>query len=428
MNQYQFLFRFDLDHLANTQINRWIEEAPGPLYIASDGSTTQKRGESIISIGLVDSKNQFCSITNSIQIGKNAKATAEAIMAGLPSNCLSSIAGFIGDSAHTQQAATKLVSEALNQLNNEEKEHVNLICGLHTGASCGRKGTEAMSPEQKQLHRDLKLIFSRRINQGYRREDLQQRLQDRLIHFKRKVSGVAFKSDLGSRAGSEAENGLALITYKEDVDHVVNTMIHEIERENERKRTPNRQQQLNRLKRVQNFLNAQNWSETMVNLGSHILLWHGLARRIFKIENHKRSITQKKEDINECISRYERILNESDPGEPYEKLMAIAIQANLLPVLKDCIRKCGEEYLRASRDVKSNVNDYIKFSCTRALAKLRKDTLPYTELADSEDLVISTNRNCESVFGRYKSYEHQFNSMSKEMIEILTRCSINKVI
>ena len=414
--------------MANTQISRWIDESPGPLYLASDGSTTQHHGESIIAIGLVNSQNQFCSIRNSIQVGKDAAAQAETTMGALPTSCLSAIEGFIGDSARLQMAASKLVSRAINELNETEKEHVFLTCGLHTGASCGRKGTEAMSPEHKQFHRDLKLILSKRINEGYRRESLKEQLEDRLVHFNRKVSGVSFKSDLGSRAGSEAENGIALITYRADVDAVLDSMVKKIENENEGKRTKSRQQQLQRLKRVQNYLNPDNWPETMIFLGSHILLWHGLARRIWKIENHKRSVTEKKEDINRCIARYEKVLNENDAGEPYEKLIAVTIQADLLSVQKECIDQCGMEYLRATGNIKKKVNDYIRFSCNRALEKLKKDTLAYTQLPDSNDLIISTNRNCESVFGCYKSYEHQFPSMSKEMIEILTRCSLNKVI
>ena len=419
--------RNDLEHIGNVQIERWIE-SNSTVYLATDSSTTQKKSEAIMAVGLVNDRNEFLSIKNSLYHGKDAKATASAIMATLPTNCLNNIVGGIGDSAHLQQSATKLVFETLNEINNEEKDRVSLICMLHGGSSCSRKNKEAMTDEYKQFHLDLKILLARRLNTGYGPQSLKQRLEDRLIHFKRKVSKIQFLSDKGCRAGTEAENALATIKYKEDIKIVLEEKITEIENQNASSRTPKSLQLLARLKRVNEFLLDENWSTTKVHLGSHILLWFVLARRIYKLENLKRTITEKKEDIKECIDRYAKVINENEPGEIFEKVLAMSITANLPDSHIQVINDCGSEYLRSSREVKSAVNQYIRSATMKAKLKLEKDTRAYSELPDSDKLVISTNRHCESVFGCYKSLEHQFPSMSAEMIEILTRCSRNKVV
>ena len=78
--------------------------------------------------------------------------------------------------------------------------------------------------------------------------------------------------------------------------------------------------------------------------------------------------------------------------------------------------------------MKEEVNNFISEACSRGLEKLLKDTKPLMSLPDSDDVIVTTNRMCEGVFAVYKNLEHHFTSMGTDMIEILTRCSINKVI
>ena len=185
--------------------------------------------------------------------------------------------------------------------------------------------------------------------------------------------------------------------------------------------------QVNRLKRILSYLEPSQIQQTMVHLGSHIALWYGLAQRIGKLENHKFTIREKKAIIRTCEERYQKLLSETDHGECYERLLAITATADLSETQKRIIKECGESYLRAPRELKQEVNQYIIEASTEGLKKLIKDTKPYTELEDSDDLVVSTNQMCESVFGIYKFYELQFPSMSTDNIEVLTRCARNKV-
>ena len=425
----QFLqeLRNDLEHIGNVQIERWIE-TNSEVYLATDSSTTQKKSEAIMAVGLINDKNEFLSIKNSLYNGKDAKACASAIMATLPTNCLPNIIGAIGDSAHLQQATTKLIFQTLNEINGEQKDRVSLICMLHGGSSCSRKNKEVMPQNYKEFHLDMKISFARRENTGYGPQSLKQQLEDRLVQYKRKIPKIQFKSDLGCRAGTEAENALATMAYRDDIKTVVEQTITEIELQNANRSQPIRLQLLARLKRVNQFLLDANWETTKVHLGSHVLLWFVLARRIFKIENLKRSITQKKEDIQVCMDRYNKVINENEPGEAYEKVLAMSITAGLPKSHIDIINDCGNAYLRSPQETKTAVNEYIISATERAKLKLEKDTKAYSDQADSDKLIISTNRQCESVFGCYKAFEHQFSSMSAEMIEILTRCSRNKVV
>ena len=382
---------------------------------------------SILAIGLVNSQNQFMAIKNLLVSEKDAKSTCQNIMTTLPSSVLTRISGSIGDSAHAQLLTQKLIHQTLQAVNGDEKERKSFVCGLHTKCSCQRKHQEAMPTHFHQLYRDLQVSFAGRRNEGIRQESLKTRLDDELTEFQQKVPGIKFLSNLGSRTGSIGANATALLVYKEEIQTVCRETIAEIEESNDKKKKETRMPQVNRLKRILSYLEPSRIQQTMVHLGSHISLWFGIAQRIGKLENHKFTIREKKAIIRTCEERYRKLLSETDHGECYERLLAITATADLSETQKRIIKECGESYLRAPRELKQEVNQYIIDASTEGLKKLLKDTVPYTELEDSDDLVVSTNQMCESVFGIYKFYELQFPSMGIDNIEVLTRCARNKV-
>ena len=416
-----WIFRHDLDYLADTQIQRWIEKQEGSLAISSDGSTTKKEGLSILAVGLVNADNEFISLKTTLVAEKDAKNTASNIMGVLPTSCLSKINASIGDSAHVQQLTTKLVHKALQEINNDQKTRSSFICGLHTKASCSRNTEAKMSDEYKQLYRDIQIAFSQRLNKGHRTESLAVMLEDELIEFNQKISGVRFVSNLGSRAGSIGNNAFAFLVYRSEVKSVINERIQQLEEKNKD------DGKLERLRRIVSFLDEENLDTTMVHMGSHLMLWYGVSQRISKLENNKLTITEKKAVIAKCEERYQKLLSETDPGEPYERLLAISADASLSQTQRNVINECGRAYLNASLELKKEVNDYIYNASDSALLKLKKDTKAYMDLADSDEYVISTNQMAESVFAVYKHYELQFPSMSNDVIETLTRCARNKV-
>ena len=382
---------------------------------------------SILAIGLVNSQNEFMAIKNLLVSGKDAKSTCQNIMTALPSSVLNRISGSIGDSAHAQILTQKLVHQTLQAINGDEKERKSFVCGLHTKCSCQRKHQEAMAAHFQQFYRDLQLSFGGRRNEGIRQESLKTRLDDELVEFQQKVPGIKFLSNLGSRTGSIGANATALLVYKNEVQTVCEETIAEIEETNDKKKRETRMPQMNRLKRILSYIEPSRIQHTMVHLGAHISLWYGIAQRIGKLENHKFTVREKKEIIRTCEERYRKLLSKTDHGECYERLLAITATADLSEAQKKVIKECGESYLTAPRELKKEVNDYICESSTEGLKKLIKDTKPYTELEDSDNLVVSTNQMCESVFGIYKFYELQYPSMSTDMIEVLTRCARNKV-
>ena len=157
------------------------------------------------------------------------------------------------------------------------------------------------------------------------------------------------------------------------------------------------------------------------------MIHYGVSQRISKLENNKLTITEKKAVIAKCEERYQKLLSETDPGESYERLLAISADASLSQTQRNVINECWKAYLNASLELKKEVNDYIYNASDSALHKLKKDTKAYMDLADSDEYVISTNQMAESVFAVYKHYELQFPSMSNDVIETLTRCARNKV-
>ena len=352
---------------------------------------------------------------------KDAKNTAANIMGLLPTSCLSKINASIGDSAHVQQLTTKLVHKALQEINNDNKSRSSFICGLHTKASCSRNAEGKMSEKYKQFYRDIQIGFSQRLNKGHRTESLAMKLEDELMEFKQKISGVRFVSNLGSRAGSIGNNAFAFLVYRSEIQSVINERIQELEEKNKD------DGKLERLRRILSFLDEENLEETMVHMGAHLMLWYGVSQRISKLENNKLSITEKKAVIAKCEERYEKMLSETDPGECFERLLAISASADLSQTQRNVINECGKVYLNASSELKKEVNDYIYNASDSALLKLKKDTKAYMDLDDSDEYVISTNQMAESVFAVYKHYELQFPSMSNDVIETLTRCARNKV-
>ena len=416
-----------MDFLANTQIERWINSQEGSLALSSDGSTTKKEGLSILCVGLVNSENEFISLKNTLVAEKDAKHTAANIMAVLPTSCLPKINASIGDSAHVQQLTTKLVHKNLQEINNDKKSRSSFICGMHTKASCARKHEEKMTPKFKQLYRDIQIVFGKRLNKGHRTESLVMKLEDELIEFNQKISGVRFVTNLGSRAGSIGNNALAFLVYQSEIKSVINERIVELLEKNKKKKEERNSKHLERLRNILSFLEDGNLERTMIHLGSHMMLWYGVAQRISKLENNKLTITEKKAVIVKCEERYEKLLSETDPGECFERLLAIAANANLSATQTKIFKQCGETYLNAPLSVKEEVNSYIYEACESALLKLKKDTKAYLDLEDSDEFVISTNQMAESVFAVYKHYELHFPSMSNDIIETLTRCARNKV-
>ena len=270
---------------------------------------------------------------------------------------------------------------------------------------------------------NIESTFGDREGSTFHKISLKQPLEDRLSLAGDKVKGAKIQNRLGSRGGIYSANSLAVIQYHK---HIVPVIEQAIVKAAE-KTTAAGAKQLSKLKDIYNMLTAK-WERTRLFLGTVLMLQLFLARVIYRAENHRLSVTNKKKLVAEVVNRYHKILNQS--GRAFEKLRCLGLrqESSFSVAETNAIQEAETAYKKVASDVQADVDRFITKASEGALDKVNKDCKELMNLPDSDELVPSTNRNLEGSFGCYKQIEKTFTAMDPMMQETVTRAMVNKLI
>ena len=270
---------------------------------------------------------------------------------------------------------------------------------------------------------NLEDIFGDREGSSFHKISLKQPLEDRLSLEGDKVKGVKFVNRLGSRGGVYSSNSLAVIQYHKHIVPVIEAAIVKAAS----KTTTAGAKQLSKLKDIFNMLTID-WKRTRLFLGTILMLQLFLARVIYRAENHRLSVSNKKKLVADVINRYHKILNQT--GQAFEKLRCLSLRqdCSFSVAEKNAVQEAEAAYKNIASDIQAEVDRFITKASEAALNKVNKDCKELMNLPDSDELVPSTNRNLEGSFGCYKQIEKTFTAMDPMMQETVTRAMVNKLI
>jgi len=266
-------------------------------------------------------------------------------------------------------------------------------------------------------------IFGDREGSTFHKISLKQPLEDRLSLEAGKVKGVKIVNRLGSRGGVYSSNSLAVIQYHKHIVPVIEAAIVKAAG----KTTAAGAKQLTKLKDIFNMLTI-NWERTRLFLGTILMLQLFLARVIYRAENHRLSVTDKKKLVADVINRYQKILNQT--GQAFEKLRCLGLRqdCSFSVAETNTVQETEAAYKNIASDIQAEVDRFITKASEGALNKVNKDCKELMNLPDSDELVPSTNRNLEGSFGCHKQIEKRFEAMDPMMQETVTRAMVNKLI
>ena len=280
-----------------------------------------------------------------------------------------------------------------------------------------------MPTDIKSLLDNIETIFGDREGSTFHKTSLKQPLEDRLSLEDDKVKGVKIVNRHGSRGGVYSANSLAVIQYHKHIVPVIEIAIVKAAD----KTTAAGAKQLSKLKDIYNMLTIK-WERTRLFLGTVLMLQLFLARVIYRAENHRLSVTDKKKLVADVVNRYQKILNQT--GQAFEKLRCLGLRqdSSFSAAETNAVTETEKAYLKMSPDVQAEIDRFITKAAEGALDKVNKDCKELLSLPDSDELVPSTNRNLEGSFGCYKQLEKTFTAMDPMMQETVTRAMVNKLI
>ena len=428
--------------LLREQTSEFLASPDREYFISSDGTTTNKEKTSLLGVGVIDQNMQFHCLELKSVVGKDAESGCIDIAGSLPSAVIHKCKGFISDTAAVQLKTQRLLNEHFKEIRNDQTDLPSIRCNMHTGNRAfkyrnrflnilflGHNGAtfhhSQMPKDVRKLLDDVVPTLGLRQTDGFKRNSLKQPLDDLLKLENAKQQAVGFVNRLGSRSGYYRDNALALIQYRPYVVRVLRPAIEKAADKHTKFGEKQHQLFQEMLKKL-----TTEWDRIHLVLGTAIMLESYLVNSVFKVENTKLTVKEKKEVVKDIYDSYNTILGDSTYGESvFERLRSMGIK-------KDCtlngaqtlaVRETESKYLAANEALKAEIDLYISAGSKKALAKYEKDFQPLLDQPDSDRKIPTSNRPMEGCFAVYKRNEKTFDAMSNHMIETLTRASVNKL-
>lgn len=179
-----------------------------------------------------------------------------------------------------------------------------------------------------------------------------------------------------------------------------------------------------RLERVESLLVDNVWPLTACRLGINTMMLNCITQKMGKFEQNDQTVTQKKETLRSIYCLYEQLLKTDDSFGELRKMAVNIVNQDF----QDELNVVDQLLHKVSDFDKKSLSEQVQVAARNAFKKLKKDQDSIFQLADSEDLLLTTNRRSESVFSTYKGLEKNFVGMTQERLEVLTRARINKVL
>ena len=411
-----------IEPLVDSQIIEETNDAES-LTIMHDGSTCNKDESKIVTVGVVNELNKFTAIHTKVVANGTADAAADAIISSLTRDVIEKADKCISDTAHTALRTSRLLDERMSEILDQSKETKKINCSFHTSSNMDKENDKANDPKIKQLFLDFQVLFSSRMNTGYRKEDLRIPLKDLLSTEDTfcKASSKRFLSKLGSRMATSANNALvALLHRKVILRLVVEEKLLRLSKINEK---DDATRAIKRLERVESLLGDTKWPMTACQLGINTVMLNCITLKMNQLERNDLTVTQKKTTLRSIHNLYEQLLNSTDAYEELRKMSFQIADADF----QDAMTVVDEAFEMIGSIERKTLSKQVKVGAQNGYKKLKKDQNRLLELPDSDELLLTTNRRAESVFATYKGLEKLFVAMTQERLEVLTRARVNKV-
>ena len=409
-----------IEPLVDSQIIEETNDAES-LTIMHDGTTCNKDGSKLITVGVANERNKFTAIHTKVVPNGTADAASDAIISSLTRDVIEKTDKCISDTAHTALRTSRLLDQKMGQILDQSKETKKLNCSFHTAAQLDTHHDNSNHAKIKKLFLDFQVLFSSRMNSGHRKEDLRIPLKDLLTEdILCKTSSKRFLSKLGSRMATSASNALVTLLHRDIILQLVQEekVLRKSKKDEDESTTA-----IQRLERVESMLVEKSWPFTACQLGVNTMMLHCITLKMGQFEKNDKTVTQKKATLRNIYSLYEQLIKSSNA---YGDLRQMAFQVADADV-QDALTVVDDSFERINDNDKRALNAQVNVAATKAFQKLRKDQDSILELPDSEELLLTTNRRSESVFATYKGLEKFFVSMNQERLEVLTRARVNKV-
>ena len=409
-----------IEPLVDSQIIEETNEAQS-LTIMHDGSTCNKDGSKIYTVGVANEHNKFTAIHTKVVPNGTADAAADAIISCLTRDVIEKTDKCISDTAHAALKTGRLLDDKMSEIINEPKETKKINCSFHTGANMDDHHDKANPKAMKTMFLDFQVLFSSRDNSGHRREDLRIPLKDLLSENTTcKTKSKRFLSKLGSRMATSASNSLVTLLHRD-------VILQLIQEQKQLKQSDSDEEEttpvVKRLERVESLLIDNVWPLTACRLGINTMMLKCITLKMGKFERNDQTVTQKKATLRSIYCLYEQLLKTDDSFGELRK-MAVEIDDH---DFQDALSVVDLLLHKVSDFDKKSLSEQVKTAARNGFKKLKKDQDGILQMADSEDLLLTTNRRSESIFATYKGLEKNFVGMTQERLEVLTRARINKV-
>ena len=409
-----------IEPLVDAQIIEETSEAES-LTIMHDGSTCNKDGSKIMTVGVSNEHNKFTAIHTKVVPSGSADSASEAIIASLTRDVIEKTEKIISDTAHTALRTSRLLDAQMSQVLGKTKETKKLNCSFHTSANMDSHHDNSNSFEIKKLFLDFQVLFSSRTNSGHRKEDIRIPLKDLLAENTLcKTSSKRFLSKLGSRMATSASNALVTLLHR-------NTILQLVQDEKRIKKAKKDEEvstrAIQRLERVEAMLVDSAWPLTSCRLGINTMMLNCITLKMGVFEKNDQTVTQKKATLRNIYGLYERLIQCDDAFRELRQMAFQVADADF----QDAMTVVDESFENISDVERKSLSDQVSVAAQNGFHKLKKDQNMILDLPDSEELLLTTNRRSESVFATYKGLEKYFVGMTQERLEVLTRARINKV-
>ena len=409
-----------IEPLVDNQIIEETNEAQS-LTIMHDGSTCNKDGSKIYTVGVVNELNKFTAIHTKVVPNGTADAAADAIISCLTRDVIEKADKCISDTAHTALKTNRLLDAKMSEILDAPKETTKINCSFHTGANMDDRHDQSNDKEIQKLFLDFQVLFSSRDNSGHRTEDLRIPLKDLLAEDTAcKSKSKRFLSKLGSRMATSANNALVTLLHR---DVILQLVQEQIQLKQGNKKDDETSRVVKRLERVQSLLNDVIWPFTACRLGINTMMLNCITLRMGEFERNDRSVTQKKAILRSIYCLYEKLIKSNDAFGQLREISIGIVNTDF----QDALKVVDESLDKMNEVDRLSLSKQVKVAATNGLHKLKKDQDSILELPDSDELLLTTNRRSESVFATYKGLEKLFVGMNQERLEVLTRARINKV-
>ena len=426
--------RSDLDYICTKQSEEFVDNAT-TLFLTTDDTTTDRDSKSLHGTGLINELGQFHSYKNKVVLGSTADDKEKQILDVLTPTIISKFGGIVADTLYAQKKASRgVLAKIAEKTGRTDLPTEQNNCMLHLKNSKFKfMNAEIKSDDGKSLLADMsknfEICFGSRKGTGFHRQSLRLDLESKLKQRNLRKPGIFFKSKIGSRIGVEFYNSVACVAYKDTILECLHEQIehlNEVElKKTKSKRIPAEDRQNTRFHQMRDIM-ENSWKELTMEFSLAILFWIVMIEPLSEIDSIKTTVREVKEILNLAEERFERIFDcETDQ---FEELRRMAIKSECCQTVKDVLEHCEQQWKNATDQQKEQLDQITVRAFRSAHVKFRKDVDDVLAMEDSDEIIPMSNKHQESFFAHYKRNEKLFLHMTDEMLEIVAKAKLNKVI